>query len=401
MKLCFSLLGLTLALISPHTLRAQEPFDKFIYLDVSLKMIVNPATGSVPTTSVFRDGANNPLPLTTNDANLRQAFVLMNRWLAQTWRGYRVRLVDLVNPTSADPTFKRIGSLGDTTGPGKWFLSDLKNQDPDTVNAAFEVAAKANKAAFAWNDNAVNIYVNDGPWSRANFPWSGADNVITGYTLISFDGGPENYQTNNYKIAGNLLHELGHFYGLAHTFGGADTGLGDDGFTDTADDLGNQGGRNETVVRNALAQANWQQDYSALTSDRKTLVDNTVNNGMSYYQLFYDDPAQSKVLTDAERFGPTRFLFTELQMDTWADYANAGRKPGTSGSTRFVEASAGTGGTGTSLDPYHPLSNAITNASTLQKDILMLRPGTYTAATLNKPMTIRATRNGPAIIQKP
>ena len=83
-----------------------------------------------------------------------------------------------------------------------------------------------------------------------------------------------------------------------------------------------------------------------------------------------------------------------------ADY-HAGRKPGTSGFTRFVQASAGTGGTGTSVAPYNLLSTAITNASTVEKDILMLRPGTYTAATLNKPMTIRATRNGPAIIQKP
>lgn len=372
--------------------------DGFIWLNVSVKMIVDPATGKVPTISQFPVSETDATltPLTTNDANLRQSFTLMNRWLEQTWRGYRVRLVDLVDPNTANPTFKRIGFKGDTTGPGKWFLSDLKNDDPSTVNYAFEAAAKADKANFVWNDSAINIYINDGSWSRANFPGSGYDNVITGYSLVSGNVAPNFYQTENYKIAGNILHEIGHFFGLFHTF----SSDADDGIADTAPD--NQiESSNETTVRNGLAQFNWQKNYSALTAAEKILVDNTANNAMSYYSLFYDNAALGRVLTDAERYGPTRFLFTELQMDKWADIANLQRSPVASGKMRFVDQSSASSGSGTSISPIKQLFIAVIASNASGDDILMLRPGNYTAATLSKPMVLRATRKGSATISKP
>src|SRR5262245_6332231 len=65
--------------------------DSFLWIDVSIKVIVDPATGQVPAIM--------------NDALLRQSFTDMNLWLANTWRGYRVRAVDL----DASQNFRRIG----------------------------------------------------------------------------------------------------------------------------------------------------------------------------------------------------------------------------------------------------------------------------------------------------
>ncbi len=353
--------------------------DGFIHLNASVKFIVNPSTGSVPAT--------------TNDANFRQVFDLMNRWLANTNRGYRVRLVDL----DANSNFKRIGGLNDTTGPSKYYNTDLKGGDvtSDAANIEFENAAVANSALYGWSATAMNIYVNNGGWSSARFPASGRGLVITGYGLIANNAAPEFYLTNNYKIAGNLLHELGHYFALPHTW--------DETFADFAPDLIEGGGRNEAVVRNAIAAHAYGagQTYAALLTTQKQLVDNTANNAMSYYQLFYDDPAQSKVLTDAERFGPTRFVFTELQMDRVSDNANVQRGFAASGDTRFVDASAGVTQSGTSAQPYKTLASGVTAASASGLDIVLLRPGTYTASILSKPLTIRATRTGPVIIQKP
>jgi len=367
---CFALL-LALALVGPA---AAAP-DGFIWLDVSVKFVVDPATGQAPAG--------------TDDANLRQVFDLMNRWLSNTWRGYRLRLVDL----DSNQHFPRIGGLNDVTGPSKWYTADLKNDSPSTVNYAFEAAAKAAPVTYAWNSTAANIYINNGTWSRANFPSSGHELVISSFDLISNDAAPENYRTHNYKIAGNLLHEMGHFFELYHTFP-------DDGIADTAPD-NNIGSRDETAIRNSLAQSNWALNYAALTPAQKAQVDNTANNAMSYYQLFYDDPAQNKTLTDAERFGPSRFLFTELQMDKWCDNANLQRAQVASGKVVFVDRAVVTSGAGTSAAPVKTLATAVTSASASGRDILLLRPGTYTAAVLSKPLTIRATRNGAVQIQKP
>ncbi len=374
-RFAFLLALLACLLVGPATAVA----DEFIWLDVSVKFVVDPATG-LP-------------PAGTDDANLRQVFDLMNRWLANTWRGFRVRLVDL----DASQDFQRIGGVNDTTGPSKWYDTDLKNDA--TANANFEAAAKADSALYAWNYSAMNLYINNGDFSYCAFPSEGRDLVISSYQLISSNVAPEFYLTENYKVAGNLLHEIGHFFELYHTFNDS----GDDGIADTARD--NQAGlRDETAIRNGLAQFNWSMDYAALTLARQTLVDNTANNAMSYYQLFYDDPAQNKTLTDAERFGPTRFLFTEQQMDKWTDNANAARLEVTSGRTCFVSTMGIDSGVGTSSTaPLRTVAYAVGVATTAQDIVLLLlRPGAYNETlTISQPVTLRATRAGSVTIGAP
>ncbi|MES2705575.1 MAG: hypothetical protein V4726_03130 [Verrucomicrobiota bacterium] len=363
---------------------AQKP-DGFIHVRVSLKVVVDPATGAVPSTM--------------SDALVRESFDAMNRWLAVTWRGYRLQLVDL----DASQNFRRIGAKNDTTGPGKWYSTNLKGDTAD--NASFEAAAKASKTAFAWNDSAINIYMNNGGWSSASFPSKNRDVVVTGYTLLQYDPPAGQFWSESYKIAGNLLHELAHSFELYHTHGGLGTAANDDGIGDTALDQPSPtdaAARDETATRNDIAQLNYAKNYAALTAAQKVLVDNSANNAMGYHQLFYDNPPTGKVVSDAERFGGTRFVFTEQQMDKWADWANkAPRFATVTGTMRFVDASVGSSGTGTSAAPIKLLSTAVTTASAAGADILMLRPGTYNATTLSKPMVLRATRSGPVTLKKP
>lgn len=373
-----------------------EP-DSFIWIDVSIKAIVNPATGLTPPQAP----AGSPATAFFNDAALLECFTEMNRWLANTYRGYRLRPVDSEMNGSL---FPRIGAKDDTNGPSKWYDTNLKGGgDPPNPNPAlFRDAIQANKALYKWNDNAVNLYFNNAGWSSANLPPGATGLMQSGYSIFITDLTGSQRVAANYKISGNLLHEVGHFFGLYHTFGKNDSDT-NDYIDDTAPDPGGYAdGRNETSVRNTIAQFNYTKNFSQLNNAEKTLVDNTANNAMSYIQLFYDDPPQGKVLSDAERFGPTRFVFTEKQMDVWADWANhPDRRMTASGTMRFIDASADFAGFGTSASPMKTLEAGITFASNTGSDILMLRPGTYTSSTISKPVTIRATRQGSVQIQKP
>lgn len=368
------LLSLLLACLTTLSVPVSAASDGFIWINVSIKVIVDPATGDVPATM--------------NDALLRQSFDDMNRWLANTWRGYRVRAADL----DANQNFKRIGNA--SSFPNKWYLTDLKSDD--AARLEFEKAAKANKTLYGWSDSAVNIYFNNsGGYSAASFPWSGQDVVVSAYQLLTGDADPGQTFTRSYKVAGNLLHEIGHYFGLPHTFS--------DDIADTAPDPVVADARNETAVRDGIAQFAFKKSYSALTSAQRTLVDNTANNVMAYYQLFYDDPAQNKVLTETERFGPARFIFTEQQMDQWANYANKERAVATNGRTRFVSPVGADGNDGlTHTAPKRTVLSAVNSSSAGGSDIVLLRPGNYNESlTLNKPVTLRATRAGSVTIGQP
>lgn len=366
------LLGVLLTGIILAVLLAQPAApDSFIWLDVSVKVIVDPATGQVPSTM--------------NDALLRNSFADMNRWLANTWRGYRVRAVDL----DARQNFKRIGALNDTSGPEKWYATDLKTDD--AAKKMFENEAKANKSLYAWNDFAINLYFNNGGYSSSSYPSTGWDLVQSAYALLVYEA-PSGGFAERYKVAANLLHEFGHFFELYHTFD-------EDQMADTAQDPQEPDIRNEPLVRESIAQHHFSLSFSALTDAEKTLVDNTANNVMSYYQLFYDDPAQGKVLSDSERFGPTRFLFTEMQMDRWGDYANGARAAIASGRMIFVKPGIEEGGNGSSANEFQLINQAVTAANNAGGDILLLRPGVYGGPmVISKPLTLRATRNGSALI---
>lgn len=369
MKLLRLLLLLVLAGLP---LRQASAADGFIWFNVSLKVFVDPATGQVPAAM--------------DDALLHESFDIMNHWLANTWRGFRVRAVDL----DGSSNFKRIGSLNDTTGPGKWYLTDLKNND--AKRAEFVAQAQANKTLFGWNDYAINIYMNNGDYSC-----TGNGIIVSAYQLLLDDLVGTHNGALGYQVAGNLLHEIGHFMGLNHTFD-------DDGCADTAPDpmLAGYETQSETAIRNSITQYNWSRNYSdpALTADQRTKTDNTANNMMSYYRLFWDNPANSYFITDAERYGPIRFVITDQQMDRWTGLANGANANAASGVTKYVDAAAGGGGNGTSAAPFNTLAAGVA-AVPGTADIVLLRPGTYSATTITKPLTLRVSRPGASVIIRP
>jgi hypothetical protein len=90
---------------------------------------------------------------------------------------------------------------------------------------------------------------------------------------------------------------------------------------------------------------------------------------------------------------------TEGQLDRWADTTlDFYRKKVCDGRTWFVDQRT-PGPEGTSTYPYASVSRAVSAANGNGGDIILLRPGAYDeAVTISKPVTLRATRKGPASI---
>ena len=132
---------------------------------------------------------------------------------------------------------------------------------------------------------------------------------------------------------------------------------------------------------NDIAQGNYGQNYSALTSARKALVDAVLNNIMSYHG--------------------DRFHMTSDQLDRWTDAANSSRDNVVTGYTKFVDRTANPAFPfGTSGLPYRTVASGVSAARAAGGDIVLVRPGNYAETmTISKPLCLRATR-GTAVIGK-
>lgn len=88
-------------------------------------------------------------------------------------------------------------------------------------------------------------------------------------------------------------------------------------------------------------------------------------------------------------------------MDKWSQYANTSRRDEASGKSIFLDSSGSDLlATGSPQKLYASLGVAAINADPSGGDVLVLRPGVYKTQIITTPMTLRATRNGPATIQK-
>lgn len=389
----FSLFGLASAQAVP---------DGFIWINVSVKLIAHPDDGGRP-----RGDPNNVATRITDDsitASLEDA----NQFLASYQRGYRIRIVETLtigglgqrhsNSSRTEPGYYSIQTSD--TAPLTFPYPDgyvNANGKPTKSGPLIDVldqnarSTAATKTAFKWNDNAVNMFVLSG--------WGGGGGIFPASGNAAGFGFFQGWL---------FLHELGHYFDLRHTFDETDyvsdtlvdpSSVNQDGI---AQELyaknylecspTQQAAVNTTFytrARNSIAAANVlsSSTYSTLTADEKERVDNVFFNIMSYY-----DPYRRNQFV-------TRM--TEGQADRLADTANNQRNFAVSGTTRFIDASVASTGLGTSTSPIKTLALGITSANANGNDILLLRPGTYTSATLSKPMTIRATRQGSAQIQKP
>ncbi|MEO1654022.1 MAG: T9SS type A sorting domain-containing protein [Bacteroidota bacterium] len=329
---------LILVLVGNESLWAQG----IITIDISYKIILNPANGQRP------NGVTN--------ADIRQNVDDMNAQMDTYWRGYRFNLVEILE----------IGGTGDFTGPSKWYNTNFSSTN------SFESDATSSPTAYRWRNNSINFYINQGESSAiCSFPPDG--------NAIILGGGSDYYPDRH-------IHEMGHYFDLCHTQGcpcggctDGETGQchttpGNDKVGDTLEDLA-------CWDRDDISQNTYNKNYSALTTAQKARVDDVFRNTMSYHNAGIN----------------TRVRMTEGQLDRWSDALRSYRTNVADRKCIFVRDGGGFFWTGFSSSPWP--SVALGQAAASSGDVLVLRPGNYDEQlTLNKPMSLRATRAGIVVI---
>lgn len=332
--------------------------DDVITIRLSYKVVLNPADGTRPPG--------------VRDADIDRAIAEMNALEQTYYRGYRFQRVDPVID---------IGGRGDLTGPSRWYNTDFFDRDNGVRwKNEMEDEAMRNQVIYVWNAIAINIYITNGICGGiCSFP-EDADNIIIVGGCADGDGRTQ-------------LHEIGHYFSLFHTqgrrcgccdltrIGECNTEPGDDEIVDTLPDLA-------CWNRDDIANWTYRTSYAALNSFQQELVNDVFLNVMSYHE----SACGQNVVT-------TRM--TEGQLDRWTDAAKFFRSDVVDGQTWFVDPSlgGGFGGGGYSVVPFRSIALAVFVADSVGGDIILLRPGALNETiTITKPITLRATRAGTAVI---
>ncbi|MGE0480370.1 MAG: hypothetical protein AB7Q17_07855 [Phycisphaerae bacterium] len=318
------------------------PADGVIQIPVSVKIMADPDTGEGPPGVTSFLIAN-----TIDDVNAR---------MTEYSRGYRLVLVDPVTLVGAQFEAER-------PNPGYYYLQSITGLS----RLEMESDAIANPELWAWNSGAINIYIKGSGSIRGLLCRHPESQILV---IDDFHAGSDSA----------YVHMLGHFFGLCNTHGcGCNCDECDDPESDgIADTLPDRPSWN----RENLAFLNFGTDYAHLTPAQQALVDNTLNNMMSY---------RIGGLTCNLTSAFTDYL-TEGQLDRWADVASTTRLSACDGRTFFVQ--TGTGGfhTGRSSDPFRRIDEGVA-AATGGGDILLIRGGTYAETPIiSSPVTLRAPR---------
>jgi hypothetical protein len=336
-------------------------FRKLPFFLASLALLLTPMLASaqlswrVSVKFILSAGGSRPASGALNtDQDVRDQIDNANEVLASYGRGYRFLLTEIV----------------DLAGVSQWYSVD-RDEKP-----ALEAAAEANKALYAYRDNAINIYIN------------GAE----GSAVCSFPPGDDIIFMGQGSRSTSIFHEAGHYFDLRHTHQGEDyqnsngtdctngcacarlIGGTTDGIDDTIADHQCWGTQNE------IAQGNFGLNYSSLSAFNRGRVDDVFFNMMSYHG--------------------TRNRLTPDQLDRMTDTSNGDRFNAATGRTRFVDRANQTIlQFGSSAFPYSAVSSGVTAAN--PGDIVLIRPGHYNQPqTITKRLTLRATR-GDAVIGIP
>lgn len=334
-----------LVLVAAASLASSALADGIIQLRLSYKVILDPADGS--------------LPQGFTDAAIDDSIDEMNAFLDSYGRGYRF--------VRADP-IQRVGNVGgfDRPNPSHYFGINMLEEEGERGN--MQADALQFPQPYQWNQNAVNIYINEANTGGTCARPSEQLIVIGGFT----------------SGAGWLqLHEIGHYFDLCHTqgcscgccdaqqTGECHTVPGSDGIADTLPDLA-------CWEQDDIAQNSFGDDYLFLSPAQREQVDDVFLNIMSYHRSGCGQGAAVARLT-------------ELQLDRWSDTASFTR-PVRDGRTFFVQAGAGGSQNGRSTNPFDRVSEGLAAANG-GGDIVMIRTGLYPEnLTLSAPVTLRAPR---------
>lgn len=320
-----------LLLLAVAILPARVVADAFIDVRLSYKVILRGSDGQRP------DGVT--------EAGIDQAIVEMNELSEAYGRGYRfVRVDPLID----------VGGLGEfqRPSPGYYCFRDMFQNTVEHANMRAD--ATANPAIYAWNPNALNIYINNN---------NGAGTCVFPSRQISVIGAQAS------ASAEVTLDEIAHYFNLCHTqgcncgccdtfeTGPCNTVPGDDGVSDTLPDL-------PCWTATDIAQHSFSADFGELNPEQQEQVRDVFFNIMS----FHGRQCGTSI------FGVSRM--TERQLDRWADAASAGSTNVCDGHTHFIDAGFNGVQTGRSTNPYNRIAEGIAAAAG-GGDILMIRGGAY------------------------
>lgn len=310
---------------------------------------------------VILRGTDGQRPDEVTEAGIDQAIADMNA-LSQTYgRGYRFVRVDALIDVGGLDEFQR-------PSPSYYCFRDMFQNTVEHGNMFAD--ASANPGMYAWNSNAVNIYINNN---------NGAGTCVFPSRQLSVIG------ASSSDVAEVTLDEVAHYFNLCHTQGCScgccdpfETGIchtvpGDDNVSDTLPDL-------PCWNPDEIAMHSFDADFSGLTPEQQEQVRDVFFNIMSFHGRN----------CGTSFFGVSRL--TERQLDRWADAASTSSANVCSGQTHFVDAGFNGVETGRSSNPYNRLAEGI-SAAAGGGDILMIRSGIYLEnLRISAPVTLRVPR---------
>jgi hypothetical protein len=307
---------------------------------------------------VFTDASSNR-PLNRGDGNIQDDFVYYNNLLGKYARGCQFTVTEIVQMPS---------SLS------AWFNVDPRNS---ANRNNLQTAAGANSALYAYRNDAINLYINNG---------SSGICCGNGNGLI-FIGREDDHI--------NPMHEIGHMLGLAHTQGigcgnctgdalGSCSTPGNDNINDTIPDLA-------CWSRDQVAQ-NTYGIYANLNGGQQYSVDNVWLNIMSYHYGNFNN--------GLERLTPN-------QMDLVAETSNGARFNTATRSFIFVDSTTGNDSIfnngRVAATSVRTIGTALSRSA--NNDSLQLRAGSYGPPAagnwvLNAPRVL-CSRGGSATLVRP
>ena len=302
-----------------------------VELRVSIKVILGPGGEWPDNTSTVGTPALN-----LNSAQvLRDNLKFANEILAREGTGYRFVLRD-----------NQIYSLSGFAN--SWFTLDARQSSSRDLAENTATANSAAKVLWQWHDDSINIYVNDSRSGYCSGPGSGKQVILVGAGAYS-------------EL---IIHEIGHYFSLAHTH----TVDNDSALDDWADG----DGLGETLPDDADAtQADINNRYDGNPQPLESQVrrDDLIFNIMSYRDLRID-----------------RFVWD--QRERIIETFNSTRAFATIGHARFVQPGGNNGADGLTIGSRLATIGRGVDLAAIAQDAVLIRGGSYNATSEGLPLTI-------------